>query len=269
MTDTTEIDWTQNCMTVWIHNGRPALAYSMSLSELDLADSSIREMVEQAIKWDAQQFVDHSVYTQEFADLICELWEQYFDKALADARENGERYQKELKDVEARYGEDRAKRFAERRANETNSSWNDHVTYICRVCGSNASRQAESTLTSEGKSIKTEVIFEITPETTIWYPGPDYVGRQGRYAKPASEVSWNMLFALVQKRAEEDGEWAIENNRVGGRPEFMRKMMKWVSDSENIVQCLEANRDQNPTVDWICRELANTTKGIAGGAARG
>lgn len=150
----TDIDWTQNCMTSWVHNGRDDLAFRTSLSEIDLSDAAIYNMVEEAIKHDAQQFVDHSGYTQEFADLICELWDQYFEAALKSARENAVHYQDELRSLEIRYDEGRVKRYVDKRNSETNSSWNDHVTYICRVCGTRAATQAQRVIEAEGKSIK-------------------------------------------------------------------------------------------------------------------
>ena len=70
------------------------------------------------------------------------------------------------------------------------------------------------------------------------------------------------MVSLVQQRAQEDGTWAIDNGFVGDNEETMRKMMAWVSDPKNILQCLEAN--PNETVDWICRDLANATKWIMG-----
>lgn len=105
---------------------------------------------------------------------------------------------------------------------------------------------------------------EIAAEQTIWFPGI-YSGREGNYAKLVADMPEEEVIKLVQHRAKEDGEWAIENNRVGGRAEFMRKMMAWVSNEKNIRQCLAANPDE--TVDWICRDLANATKRIAGGLA--
>lgn len=102
---------------------------------------------------------------------------------------------------------------------------------------------------------------EITEDQVIWFPGI-YNGRQGDYAKFVADVPEGQVVELVQQRAKEDGEWAIENNHVGGRPELMRKMIAWVSDETNIRQCLKANPDE--TVDWICRELANATKAIGG-----
>lgn len=113
---------------------------------------------------------------------------------------------------------------------------------------------------------------EIVAEQTIWYPGPDYAGRSGDYAKQVRDVPEDQVVELVQKRAKEDGEWAIENDCVGGRPEFMRKMMAWVSDEKNIRQCIEwickEKIGVDITVDWVCRHLADATKGIAGGMTR-
>lgn len=113
---------------------------------------------------------------------------------------------------------------------------------------------------------------EIIAEQTIWHPGLDYVGRGGDYAKTVGELEDEKVIDLVRQRAEEDGEWAIKQNRVGGRPEFMRKMIAWVSDPRNIAQCLEhVYAEENAhirTVDWVCRELANATKTIGGGLIR-
>jgi hypothetical protein len=44
----------------------------------------------------------------------------------------------------------------------------------------------------------------------------------------------------------------------------MRKMMAWVSNEKNIVQCAQTNLPYGPTVDWICRDLANASKYIYG-----
>lgn len=106
---------------------------------------------------------------------------------------------------------------------------------------------------------------EIIEEQNIWFPGI-YSGREGDYAKIASSLTAPEVVALVQKRAEEDGEWSIETDRVGDNEDKMRKMMKWVSDPRNIKQCVNAN--PNETVDWICRDLANGSKWLGGGNAR-
>jgi hypothetical protein len=100
----------------------------------------------------------------------------------------------------------------------------------------------------------------ISEEQTIWYPGI-YRGLEGDYATTLIEVKDDDLVRLVQERAAIDGEWTIENWIVGDNNEYlMRKMMAWVSDPKNIHQCAEANLVMNPTIDWICRELANASK---------
>lgn len=97
----------------------------------------------------------------------------------------------------------------------------------------------------------------------IWFPGI-YSGREGDYAKKVGEVSPPELTNLVQKRAEEDGEWAIENGLVGNNEDNMRSMMAFVSNGENIRQCVahihKENMQDERTVDWVCRDLANASK---------
>lgn len=107
--------------------------------------------------------------------------------------------------------------------------------------------------------------LEIEAEMTIWFPlGSVYKGRQGVYARHAHEFTENLLVELVQMRAREDGEWAIEQGLVGDNEPIMRKMMEWVSRSDNILQCYYVNLDRGPTVDWICRHLAEASVRIGG-----
>lgn len=102
-------------------------------------------------------------------------------------------------------------------------------------------------------------------ESIMWFPG-FYKGREGVYAQEAWRIPQEELVGLVQKRAQEDGEWSIANGHVGGEEDMMRKMMEWVSRPKTIIQCLEANLDKGPTVDWICRELAEASQRIAEGS---
>jgi hypothetical protein len=103
---------------------------------------------------------------------------------------------------------------------------------------------------------------EIREEEIIWFPGI-YGGRTTpEYLQKAGDISQDELIALVQRRAQEDGEWAIENGHVGQNEDIMRKMMEWVSRPKNILQCVEEN--MNETVDWICRDLANGSKWVSG-----
>lgn len=108
----------------------------------------------------------------------------------------------------------------------------------------------------------------IVAEQTIWFPGlPDvtYRGREDEdYTQLAAEAPFEMLVLLAQERAKEDGEWLIAHDLVGDNEEKMRKMMEFVSDRRNIGQCLEhifaEGKDNERTVDWLCRDLANASK---------
>src|SRR4051812_1850648 len=113
--------------------------------------------------------------------------------------------------------------------------------------------------------------MSITEEQTIWYPGI-YGGRtDAEYRQPISVLihdDMDCLIELVQKRAQEDGQWAIDNGHVGNNEANMRKMMAFVSDPKNIVQCVAHIRregaENERSVDWVCRELANASKHIHG-----
>jgi hypothetical protein len=144
--------------------------------------------------------------------------------------------------------------------------------------------------------IAESAVFSITRKTdiqnheTIWYPGI-YGGRRTEpWTSSIEELEDDEIVDLVQQRASEDGEWAIENGFVGENNEhepLMRKMMEWVSDEKNIRQCIEATRKEESrrmaqhklqadpddedgdefeprTVDYICRDLANGSKWVGG-----
>lgn len=122
-------------------------------------------------------------------------------------------------------------------------------------------------------AIRTVVESESANEMTIWFPVDElYKGREGDYAKTVGELPNDRVVELVQQRVEEDGVWAIENHLVGDNEAKMRMMMAWASDVTNIAQCLEhLYKEENAhirTVDWVCRDLANASKWIAGGIAR-
>lgn len=108
---------------------------------------------------------------------------------------------------------------------------------------------------------------DIVPEENMWYPGPEamYKGQTDLHSLEAHLATNDELVKMVQERAREDGEWVIENGLASGKEELMRKMIEWVSRSETIVQCADANLDKGVTVDWVCRELANAAKKIAEG----
>lgn len=103
----------------------------------------------------------------------------------------------------------------------------------------------------------------IVESQTIWFPGI-YSGREGDYAKKVADVSLVELTKLVQKRAHEDGHWAIDRGFVGNNSVKMLKMIAWVSDPENIQQCvghiLKDGLENERTIDFVCRDLANGSK---------
>jgi hypothetical protein len=109
--------------------------------------------------------------------------------------------------------------------------------------------------------------YESHEQSIIWFPGV-YSGREGDYAKFVMEFSEEQIISLVQQRAKEDGEWAIETGHVGDNEDIMRKMMAWVSNEKNIRQAIAHlyldNGGYTRTVDWLCRDLANAAKRIGG-----
>lgn len=105
--------------------------------------------------------------------------------------------------------------------------------------------------------------MEIVEHQTLWYPG-FYVPRtDGDWDKIASNLPFSRVLELVQTRASQDGEWTIEQGKVGDNEEKMRKMMAWVSRKDNIRQCIDANLDKGFTVDQVAHELAHASKMVA------
>jgi len=112
--------------------------------------------------------------------------------------------------------------------------------------------------------------MNVIQQETIWFPDISgiYKGRMDSdYTKLVADISVDDLIELVQKRAQEDGEWAIANGHVGEHNEHedkMRRMMEWVSKLENIKQCVEHiykdGLENKRTVDFVCRDLANASK---------
>lgn len=99
---------------------------------------------------------------------------------------------------------------------------------------------------------------------TIWFPGI-YGGRtDANYTKLVKDISLVDLTLFVQKRAQEDGQWAIDNGFVGNNEDKMCNMMIFVSNPVMIQQCfdhiLEEGLEGERTVDYVCRDLANASK---------
>ena len=106
--------------------------------------------------------------------------------------------------------------------------------------------------------------MSITEEQTIWFPGI-YAGRtDAEYTQLAAQVPMPELIALVARRVKEDGEWTIANGFAAKNEAKMRRMMEFTAKPTNIQQCVEhifaEGRDEEATVDWACRDLANASK---------
>lgn len=107
--------------------------------------------------------------------------------------------------------------------------------------------------------------IEIVKEELIWFPLDEvYESRKTvDYDSHILGLSLERIIELVQRRAREDGEWAIANGMVGednkNEPK-MREMMAFVSDPKNIEQAVtyirKKNTEAETTVDFICRDLA-------------
>lgn len=96
-----------------------------------------------------------------------------------------------------------------------------------------------------------------------------YHGRdEEEYTRLVRDTPVEEIVASVQKRAEEDGQWCIDNDRVGNNEAKMRKMMEWVANETNIRQCVAWIMDKEPasdrTVDFVCRDLSNASKSLGG-----
>lgn len=109
--------------------------------------------------------------------------------------------------------------------------------------------------------------MDIVESEIIWFPGI-YKGRLTvEYTQTIDGLTFEEVCKLVQKRAQEDGEWAIANGMVGKNNENepkMRRMMEFVSDPKHIEQCVDYIYKEETegvrTVDFVCRDLANASR---------
>lgn len=110
--------------------------------------------------------------------------------------------------------------------------------------------------------------MDIVAEQVIWFPDEDvYYGRQSdEYTQFLKDTPLAMVIELVQKRAKEDGEWAITNNMVGENNVHearMRWMMGFVSSEKMIKQCVNhvftEGLEAECSVDYVCRDLATAS----------
>jgi hypothetical protein len=103
-------------------------------------------------------------------------------------------------------------------------------------------------------------------EKNVWYPGLDYEAPKGDYEIKVNDVEVDVLLELVQTRIEQDGQWAIDNDRVGGKELKMRRMIDWATNHQNIHQCVEQifkeGAEDEKTVGWVCREMTTAAQRI-------
>jgi hypothetical protein len=96
----------------------------------------------------------------------------------------------------------------------------------------------------------------------IWFPGR-YQGREGDYAQKISECDIDEVVRLVVARAQEDEAWLLANGfKEPIHIEALRRKTRFVMDGKNIQQCVDyvQTKGEDPTVDWVCRELAKAAK---------
>jgi hypothetical protein len=81
----TDIDWTQNCITRGIHNGRPEPIWNLPLTTVRVAYPSdeLKELILDRIYQDAMQYVDNSPFQQEGVDEVVR-YEQSWAQELRD-----------------------------------------------------------------------------------------------------------------------------------------------------------------------------------------
>ena len=83
-----------------------------------------------------------------------------------------------------------------------------------------------------------------------------------QYNALVNDTPIETIINLVQERALKDGMWCIEMDLVGDNEEIMRKMMRYVSDVDNIKRNYDYQIEQESgvTVDFMCRDLANGSR---------
>lgn len=93
---TTEINWRQNCLTNWIHDGRPEAIWNLPLRQAAFmfGHDGLKAIVVARIRQDAQQLVDHIADTPtDLADKVAKQAEFYFLDTL----------ERKLTEIEAYY----------------------------------------------------------------------------------------------------------------------------------------------------------------------
>jgi len=82
------------------------------------------------------------------------------------------------------------------------------------------------------------------------------------YNTLVKDMAIEFIIALVQERAQKDGQWCIDMDLVGPDEDRIRAMMAYVSDEANIRRNVKYQLDEETgvTVDFVCRDLANGSR---------
>ena len=152
----TEIDWTQNCLTKGIHNGREGSIWNIPLNYavIIFRRTYLRDLVIERIYSDAMQYVEHALATQketgaevypfnkEWAQKVRERAEELYDNQLQVKVGEISNYYKtpgwELEQQEA------VRRVKEGTLNTHYKPLHDHdtINLLCRIIGVSSSIHA-------------------------------------------------------------------------------------------------------------------------------
>lgn len=145
MNEENQIDWTQNCLTAGIHNGRDGaiwsmpLGYAVSIFEAE----TLRELVIERIYSDARQVIEHNdKFDQKWADAVKHYAELMYQDALDKKIEELEKYYKQH-----RFQQDLIRAVEHVKEGKLNVFYeplhtHDTINLLCRIIGVSASRQA-------------------------------------------------------------------------------------------------------------------------------
>lgn len=145
---TNKIDWTQNCLTQGIHNGRDGELWNMPLgyaAQHVFRAATLRELVIQRIYWDAVQFVEHGdlSFTMAWALDVKNRAEELYPARLQVTIGKLSNYYKS--EQWGREQEQVAQIVRQNKLNENYAALHTHdtINQLCRQIGVSASAYAE------------------------------------------------------------------------------------------------------------------------------
>lgn len=145
MTDTADINWGFNCLTIGVHHGRPEAIWNIPLLHATniLQADVLEELVIARIHSDATQFVEHGVdFDQAWADRIKEIAQGLFLNVLTNKVGELTKYYASL--MWQNEQREALRRFKEGKLNPRYYPLHSHdtINLLCRIIGVSASRQA-------------------------------------------------------------------------------------------------------------------------------